>query len=252
MVSRACFLVPTNRIVPPRPARSPANSCASVQQPLGLLQVDDVDPAALAEDEAAHLGVPAARLVAEVDAGLQQLLDADLGGQRDAPLCVGRDKTPAGRLADPGMSSPGRAATAYPGGVDDRVPAEDSHRAPEKKRGGCNAAPLPMLQLSVWPSGDWLPPGRVECATQLGGWFGLARASVPRVIGCLNISRAACRNWRVQAEPRAARARPRSGGPRRPDGRSPRGARGSDGCARSRGARAAAWCAAGARAPRSG
>ena len=39
----------------------------------GLLQVDDVDAPALAEDEAAHLRVPAAGLVAEVDTGLQQL-----------------------------------------------------------------------------------------------------------------------------------------------------------------------------------
>src|SRR5215213_1528832 len=45
-----------------------------------------MDPAALAEYEAAHLGIPAARLVAEVDAGLQQLPDADFGGQRVAPL----------------------------------------------------------------------------------------------------------------------------------------------------------------------
>ena len=43
-----------------------------------LHQVDDVDAVALAEDVAAHLRVPAARLVAEVDAGLQQLLDAYL------------------------------------------------------------------------------------------------------------------------------------------------------------------------------
>src|SRR4029079_11661561 len=49
------------------------------EQLLGLEQVDEVDAAALAEDEAAHLGVPAARLVAEMDAGLQQLLDPDLG-----------------------------------------------------------------------------------------------------------------------------------------------------------------------------
>ena len=49
-----------------------------LEQRLGLQQVDDVDAAALAEDEAAHLGVPAARLVAEVHAGLQQLPDADL------------------------------------------------------------------------------------------------------------------------------------------------------------------------------
>ena len=40
---------------------------------LRLLEVDDVDAAALGEDEAAHLRVPAARLMAEVDAGLQQL-----------------------------------------------------------------------------------------------------------------------------------------------------------------------------------
>ena len=49
------------------------------EQGLRLEQVDDVDAAALAEDEAAHLGVPAARLVAEVNAGLQQLRDADVG-----------------------------------------------------------------------------------------------------------------------------------------------------------------------------
>ncbi len=45
----------------------------------GLEQIDDVDAAALAEYEAAHLGVPAARLVTEVDAGLQQLRDAYVG-----------------------------------------------------------------------------------------------------------------------------------------------------------------------------
>ncbi len=50
----------------------------ALQQLLGLQEVDDVDAVALAEDEAAHLGVPAARLVAEVNAGLQQLFDADL------------------------------------------------------------------------------------------------------------------------------------------------------------------------------
>ena len=47
------------------------------EQRLGAQQVDDVDAAALAVDEAAHLRVPAARLVAEVHAGLQQLPDPD-------------------------------------------------------------------------------------------------------------------------------------------------------------------------------
>ena len=38
-----------------------------------LLQVDDVDAVALGEDEALHLGVPAAGLVPEVDTALEQL-----------------------------------------------------------------------------------------------------------------------------------------------------------------------------------
>src|SRR6266540_2230733 len=42
-----------------------------------LLQIDDVDAVALTEDETAHLRVPTARLVAEMDAGLQQLLHGD-------------------------------------------------------------------------------------------------------------------------------------------------------------------------------
>jgi len=41
-----------------------------------LLEVDDVDAAALGEDEALHLRVPAARLVTEVDSGLQEFSHA--------------------------------------------------------------------------------------------------------------------------------------------------------------------------------
>src|SRR5262249_15116149 len=43
----------------------------------GLLEIDDVDCAALAEDEPLHLRVPAARLVAEVHSGFQKLSHAD-------------------------------------------------------------------------------------------------------------------------------------------------------------------------------
>ena len=39
----------------------------------GLTQVDEIDPVALAQNEALHLRVPSARLVAEVDPGFQQL-----------------------------------------------------------------------------------------------------------------------------------------------------------------------------------
>ena len=46
-----------------------------LQERGGLEQVDDVDAVALAIDEAAHLRVPAAGLVAEVNAGLEQLRD---------------------------------------------------------------------------------------------------------------------------------------------------------------------------------
>ena len=49
-----------------------------LEQPGRLEQVDDVDARALAVDEAAHLRVPTARLVAEVHSGLEQLLEACL------------------------------------------------------------------------------------------------------------------------------------------------------------------------------
>ncbi len=58
-----------------------------VQRRGGLEQIDDVDAAALTMDEAAHLGVPAARLVAEVDAGLQQLRYAYLSHEVLPLLC---------------------------------------------------------------------------------------------------------------------------------------------------------------------
>ena len=75
--SCACFFVPTKSTVPPRSARLRAKSCASSSSSRGLLEVDDVDAAALGEDEPLHLRVPAAGLVAEVDSGLQQLSHGD-------------------------------------------------------------------------------------------------------------------------------------------------------------------------------
>jgi hypothetical protein len=47
-----------------------------VEQGARLLQVDDVDAAALAEDELLHLGVPAPGLMAEMDAVGEQVLHA--------------------------------------------------------------------------------------------------------------------------------------------------------------------------------
>jgi hypothetical protein len=48
-----------------------------LEQPGGLGEVDDVDPVPLAEDVLLHLRVPALRLVAEMNAGLEQILQRD-------------------------------------------------------------------------------------------------------------------------------------------------------------------------------
>src|SRR5205807_10326695 len=68
---------------------------------------DDVDPVALAVDEAAHLGIPASRLVAEVDPGLQQLLDAYRSHCLSPLSCV--VLLPVGRVAIPASTLVRRA-----------------------------------------------------------------------------------------------------------------------------------------------
>jgi len=55
-----------------------------------LLQVDDVDAVALGEDVTLHLRVPAAGLVPEMHAGIEQLLHGDDGHGRYTPRCVRR------------------------------------------------------------------------------------------------------------------------------------------------------------------
>ena len=77
-----------------------------------LLQVDDVDAVALAEDEALHLRVPAPGLVPEVDTGLQQLLHGDDGHEwlpSRGSLCR--------RVPAPGLAPrpEGRATAGWPG-----------------------------------------------------------------------------------------------------------------------------------------
>ena len=53
------------------------NFVCFLEQRERLLEVDDVDAAALGEDEPLHLRIPAARLVAEMDSGLQELSHGD-------------------------------------------------------------------------------------------------------------------------------------------------------------------------------
>ena len=93
-----------------------------LQQDLGLQQVDDVDAVALAEDVAAHLRMPAARLMAEMHAGLQQLLYAYVC-QCDSLFLVrllsrrGGSRDPSERLCSRGQgrghSGPGRRTVQF-------------------------------------------------------------------------------------------------------------------------------------------
>src|SRR5262249_56333082 len=68
---------PRDRARPGVPDEAREEAVGGVDPPQRLVQIDDVDAVALAEDEATHLRVPTARLVAEMDAGLQQLLHGD-------------------------------------------------------------------------------------------------------------------------------------------------------------------------------
>src|SRR6185295_16725086 len=76
-----------------------------------LLEVDDVDAAALGEDEAPHLRIPAAGLVAEMDSGLQELTHADDRHCRSFRLvrwsCAGGDRGGTGASRAP-APPPGR------------------------------------------------------------------------------------------------------------------------------------------------
>jgi hypothetical protein len=50
-----------------------------MEQRHGLREIDDVDVVARTENEIGHLGIPAVRLVAEMNASLQQLTHGEFG-----------------------------------------------------------------------------------------------------------------------------------------------------------------------------
>src|SRR5262249_45425365 len=75
----------------------------------GFLEVDDVDPGTLPEDEAPHLRIPPSRLVAEVHAGFEQLPSGDDGhGITSCSVSLPRPRLP--RLRPRGDPAPGRRA----------------------------------------------------------------------------------------------------------------------------------------------
>ena len=74
----SCRLVQTKSTFSPRSTTFARELLRELELRERLLEVDDVDAVALGEDEPAHLRVPAAGLVAEVDAGLEQLFERGL------------------------------------------------------------------------------------------------------------------------------------------------------------------------------
>ena len=74
----SCFLVQTKSTPSPLRTTLSQQLLGLLDLAEGLLEVDDVDARALGEDEAPHLRVPPARLVAEMDAGFEQVLQLGL------------------------------------------------------------------------------------------------------------------------------------------------------------------------------
>src|SRR4051794_34658570 len=133
---------------------------------LGLKQIDDVDPVALAVDVRTHAGIPASRLVAEVKAGLQQLLDSGFG--HEAPFS--RFGCSRRRLRGPGCLL---VACAGQG-------------------------PVPSVGGWLLDGGDcrtYPARARSSAAARSGGSGEVNSTSSP-VNGWVNPSLALCRNWR--------------------------------------------------------
>ena len=182
--------------------RAKAWACSSSVE--RLLQVDDVDAAALREDEAAHLGVPAARLVAEMDSGLQQLSHGDdghwssssvlrvwAGGERMEPGDDARHRHPRWS-AGSGAETPGILADALP-----------------TLRSVHGVVRLPAWDLAVECVDEALASGAVPSLERLGRLGQLG--SLPSFIAALERGRRRSPSW-----PPTSPASARASGSRRP------------------------------------
>ena len=156
--SWACFLVPTKRTDSPRAVVSRTASRATSSRCDGLGEVDDVDPVALREDERAHLGIPAARLVAEVDAGLEQLPHGD-GGHAWSSCSVA---TSAGPVPDRVARASRSAPRHRPGSV--AAPRVGS--SPRRGDGGWRNGPTARRSLPQGPPASGLPHPAVVTGPQ--------------------------------------------------------------------------------------
>ena len=199
-----------------------------LEQALRLLQIDDVDAAALREDEAAHLRVPAARLVAEVDAGLQELPHRD-DGHRQSSLRfrLSQRRRGAGAPARAGTATRpisagtrewNRRSLAGPPALysDQRWPRTGVRRSPKKgSRGWLRRS---ATRPGSWPSGSSTRGMREDALPSLTRIDELDRlGDIPSFIGELGSH---------VVDPEPGRIRP--GGPARGGG--------AQSCARPRGA----------------
>ncbi len=148
-----------------------------------LEQVDDVDAVALGEDEALHLRVPAAGLVPEVDAALQQLPHRDDGHGR-SPWCTRLSSAEAGRPRLPD------APDAPPGGFrrGDRDRSWDRDARPPGEGGGaCEVSPVTRAAPAVYGTAEGHRARRVPGAAPRAPGTGAPR-------GCGARSPGGCRN----------------------------------------------------------
>src|SRR5207249_11333348 len=77
---------------------------------LRLLEIDDVDPVPLAEDEGGHLRVPEAGLMSEVDSRLQHLSHGH-AGHEETPVRVEPPRIPLTILRRAARPRPDRKST---------------------------------------------------------------------------------------------------------------------------------------------
>ncbi len=141
-----------------------------------LLQVDDVDAVALGEDEALHLRVPAAGLVPEVHAALEQLLHGDdLVGGHGRPAFLAPRPACAGGLAPVGFLAGARSAVRV------LTPASALAAVDHRGSGGPMSAPPPVDEVR-WRmrACEVDPHGRVAaCECTPGAPRGRNRAPSP-------------------------------------------------------------------------
>ena len=232
MGSWACFFVPTNRTYSPRATVSRTKSSDDVEVLDGLGEIDDVDPVALGEDERAHLGIPAARLVAEVDTGFEQLPHRD-GRHGERPPV--RFRSSADLVAGFPVRLGSRRRVSGPAPSRSERSACDLRRPDEPAAGGCRGlargapecstgsgralpspAPVRDQKADRWwriTAGPPPAPGSTTTRSKRTGSFGGSAASSShrhaRPGGAVGA-------WRGRSSPRPGRTRGRRAtGPRR-------------------------------------